>query len=92
MQESVTKHSPWEMFPANSESSSDAEYAALGVDSETHARLLGAVEACLAQDEYRLFTIAPEPTEYFPLASGGTARLYFLQCKDDIWEVPSSVI
>ena len=83
-QRSLTTNAPWEMFPADSESSSGSEHAASNLDAETHARLLDAVESCLAEDRYNLFIMAPEPDESYPLATGGTADFHLVQCNEEI--------
>lgn len=70
----MTSHAPWEMFPVDAESSLRTEHDSSKLDGETHARLLEAVEACLANDRYSLFVMAPEPDESFPTAGRGTFK------------------
>ena len=79
-QRSITAHAPWEMFPIDRDSNLDAENAPCKLDAEVHARLVHAVEACLANERYNLFVMAPEPDESFPTADGGSAADSAFDC------------
>lgn len=79
-QRSITAHAPWEMFPIDRDSNMDAENASCKLDAEVHARLVNAVEACLANERYNLFVMAPEPDESFPTADGGIAADSAFDC------------
>ena len=66
-------HSAWELFDASTEAQQMLDSEQPRLDSETRDRLLEAVTACLGDQRYHLFVMAPEPDESFAASSGGNS-------------------